>query len=102
MFIFTLRIEDTRNFLLQSLAKWFIISFVASVLEAVHDEQDRSGCSEVWYRAWFGTTRPQVQVLSPGPHARVVELADSLDSGSSVHYARAGSSPASRTIVGAS
>ena len=31
-------------------------------------------------------------------YARVVELADSLDSGSSVHYARAGSSPASRTI----
>ena len=31
------------------------------------------------------------------PYARVVELADSLDSGSSVHYARAGSSPASRT-----
>ena len=30
-------------------------------------------------------------------NARVVELADSLDSGSSVHYARAGSSPASRT-----
>ena len=30
-------------------------------------------------------------------YARVVELADSLDSGSSVHYARAGSSPASRT-----
>ena len=28
----------------------------------------------------------------------MVELADSLDSGSSVHYARAGSSPASRTI----
>ena len=27
-----------------------------------------------------------------------MELADSLDSGSSVHYARAGSSPASRTI----
>ena len=31
--------------------------------------------------------------------ARVVELADSLDSGSSVHYARAGSSPASRTMA---
>ena len=30
-------------------------------------------------------------------YARVVELADSLDSGSSVHYGRAGSSPASRT-----
>ena len=30
-------------------------------------------------------------------HARVVELADSLDSGSSVHSGRAGSSPASRT-----
>ena len=28
----------------------------------------------------------------------MVELADSLDSGSSVHYARAGSSPASRTM----
>ena len=30
-------------------------------------------------------------------NARVVELADSLDSGSSVHSGRAGSSPASRT-----
>ena len=30
-------------------------------------------------------------------YARVVELADSLDSGSSAHYGRAGSSPASRT-----
>jgi hypothetical protein len=30
----------------------------------------------------------------------VVELADSLDSGSSVQYARAGSSPASRTKKG--
>ena len=32
-------------------------------------------------------------------HAGVLELADSLDSGSSVHYGRAGSSPASRTKV---
>ena len=32
-------------------------------------------------------------------NARVVELADSLDSGSSVHYGRAGSSPASRTMA---
>ena len=30
-------------------------------------------------------------------HGRVVELVDSLDSGSSVHCGRAGSSPASRT-----
>ena len=30
-------------------------------------------------------------------YARVVELVDSLDSGSSVHCGRAGSSPASRT-----
>ena len=30
-------------------------------------------------------------------HGRVVELVDSLDSGSSVHYGRAGSSPASPT-----
>ena len=47
-----------------------------------------------------------VQVPSAAPFplrrlhicARVVELADSLDSGSSVLYGRAGSSPASRTI----
>ena len=37
------------------------------------------------------------QALIHKAHARVVELADSLDSGSSVHYGRAGSSPASRT-----
>ncbi len=57
------------------------------------------------------TTSPPKTVSSVGPfwgggkncilYARVVELADSLDSGSSVHYGRAGSSPASRTIVGA-
>ena len=34
---------------------------------------------------------------SKSTYARVVELADSLDSGSSVHSGRAGSSPASRT-----
>ena len=33
----------------------------------------------------------------PVKYARVVELVDSLDSGSSVHCGRAGSSPASRT-----
>ncbi len=38
-------------------------------------------------------------VLYSSRYARVVELADSLDSGSSVHYARAGSSPASRTKI---
>ena len=32
-------------------------------------------------------------------YARVVELVDSLDSGSSVHYAREGSSPSSRTKI---
>ncbi len=26
-----------------------------------------SGLSEVWYRAWFGTRRPWVQVPQPGP-----------------------------------
>ena len=35
---------------------------------------------------------------NPITYARVVELVDSLDSGSSVHCGRAGSSPASRTI----
>ena len=39
------------------------------------------------------------EVRKEDRYARVVELADSLDSGSSVHYARAGSSPASRTIT---
>ena len=34
---------------------------------------------------------------SKSTYARVVELADSLDSGSSVHSGRAGSTPASRT-----
>ena len=33
-------------------------------------------------------------------YGRVVELVDSLDSGSSVHCGRAGSSPASPTIIG--
>ena len=45
---------------------------------------------------------PKRKALSQGKKtdARVVELADSLDSGSSVQYARAGSSPASRTMKG--
>ena len=38
-----------------------------------------------------------MRVHQDHPDARVVELADSLDSGSSVQYGRAGSSPASRT-----
>lgn len=29
-----------------------------------------SGFSEVWYRAWFGTKRPWVQVPQPGPKGR--------------------------------
>ena len=37
-------------------------------------------------------------IISLVRDARVVELADSLDSGSSAHSGRAGSSPASRTI----
>ena len=40
-----------------------------------------------------------IQAVERQQYARVVELADSLDSGSSVHYARAGSSPASRTKI---
>jgi hypothetical protein len=39
------------------------------------------------------------QALNNKAYARVVELADSLDSGSSVHSGRAGSSPASRTMA---
>ena len=37
-------------------------------------------------------------IIKRSRDARVVELADSLDSGSSAHSGRAGSSPASRTI----
>ena len=37
-------------------------------------------------------------IFKHSEYARVVELADSLDSGSSAHSGRAGSSPASRTI----
>ena len=37
-------------------------------------------------------------IIKSSRDARVVELADSLDSGSSAHSGRAGSSPASRTI----
>ena len=36
-------------------------------------------------------------IIKRSRDARVVELADSLDSGSSAHSGRAGSSPASRT-----
>ena len=36
-------------------------------------------------------------IIKHSKYARVVELADSLDSGSSAHSGRAGSSPASRT-----
>ena len=43
--------------------------------------------------AWYYKSRAERRKQN----ARVVELADSLDSGSSVQYARAGSSPASRT-----
>ena len=42
---------------------------------------------------WYYT-----QAVKRFPNARVVELVDSLDSGSSVHSGRAGSTPASRTI----
>ena len=54
--------------------------------------------------AWGASVRMDVRVQVPPSapfiFARVVELADSLDSGSSVLHARAGSSPASRTKEG--
>ena len=40
---------------------------------------------------------PRAMIAKHLRDARVVELADSLDSGSSAHSGRAGSSPASRT-----
>ena len=50
---------------------------------------------DVWVQV--PSAAPSVLLEEPVHHARVVELADSLDSGSSVLYGRAGSSPASRT-----
>ena len=41
--------------------------------------------------------RPPISFLNLTSYGRVVELVDSLDSGSSVHCGRAGSSPASPT-----
>ena len=35
---------------------------------------DLSGCGEVWYRAWFGTMRPRVQVPPLRPAKYPVEL----------------------------
>ena len=39
-----------------------------------------------------------IEAVARQQNARVVELVDSLDSGSSVHSGRAGSTPASRTM----
>ena len=47
-------------------------------------------------RKFLTKLRPRA-IICHVPNARVVELADSLDSGSSAHSGRAGSSPASRT-----
>ena len=33
-----------------------------------------SGCGEAWYRAWFGSKRPQVQILSLGPKNTADEM----------------------------
>ena len=59
---------------------------------------------KIYFTKWiFGLTRNDSDAIitkhSKFKCARVVELADSLDSGSSVHFGRAGSTPASRTIT---
>ena len=77
--------------------------------QAVFRKGSECGCAgtgrQASLRCWCRSD-VWVQVPSAAPtdgsnrdrrSARVVELADSLDSGSSVHYGRAGSSPASRT-----
>ena len=76
--------------------------------QAVFSREQICGCAgtgrQASLRCWCRID-VWVQVPSAAPtslqktqhHARVVELADSLDSGSSVLYGRAGSSPASRT-----
>ena len=58
-------------------------------------------CEKILQDAKKGLTSAQrydiLSEQSKSTYARVVELADSLDSGSSVHSGRAGSTPASRT-----
>ena len=59
-------------------------------------------CEKILQDAKKGLTSVQrydiLSEQSKSTYARVVELADSLDSGSSVHSGRAGSTPASRTM----
>ena len=62
--------------------------YTGSVTSTQQTKKNVDKPDPLWYYI-FAVGRPR--------YARVVELADSLDSGSSVHYARAGSSPASRT-----
>ena len=43
-----------------------------NAVRAKKRNQKTSGLSEVWYRAWFGTRRPWVQVPQPGPYGTQV------------------------------
>ena len=45
---------------------WFLFSFVDK--KAVNHQI--SGCGEAWYRAWFGSKRPWVQIPPLGPKIR--------------------------------
>ena len=66
------------------------------VVQARHWVLQRS--IEKWKRKSLTIQYGDAIITKLSENARVVELADSLDSGSSVHSGRAGSSPASRTI----
>ena len=73
---------------LSPICKGALFKFIVEFLKKRKKSIDRPGGA--WYYISCADRR--------GINARVVELADSLDSGSSVQYARAGSSPASRTM----
>ena len=47
-------------------------------LPALKDHPGLPGYSEAWYRVWFGTRRPQVQILLPGRYGVVAQLVERL------------------------
>ena len=60
----------------------------------LRDEKNRKKRVDKERRGWYNTGAPFKRA---GKYARVAELADALDSGSSEHYAHRGSSPLPRT-----
>ena len=39
-------------------------------IQALRKRKQKSGCGEVWYRAWMGFKRPRVRISTLGPKSR--------------------------------